>query len=478
MQIIGRAKEQRLLKRCLDSKQPEFLAVYGRRRVGKTFLIREFFQGEFAFYLTGTANAGMNAQLDYFNKEVQMQAKGAGYPPAANWRDAFQILRELLQDSKLRHQGKRVVFFDEIAWLDTRKSGFLSALEHFWNSWGSAQPDLILIVCGSASSWIIKKLFKNRGGLHNRVTKRLRLEPFTLAECEHFFASRNCRYSRRMIADAYMVFGGTPYYLDLFEPSLSVAQNVDAICFGETAPLADEFDELYSSLFEHAQSHVEVVKALAAKRMGMTRDEIIRATGLPSGGSLSSLLEELEQSGFIRRYSDYRKASEGSIYQLLDFFSIYYLTFMGQGGRRDRDFWSKLNGKGAYNAWAGLSFELLCLTHIEQIKDGLGISGVSTSVYAWRDPEKGSNMQIDLVIDRADGIVDLCESKYTLKPYAIGKSAAESLNARRDAFIASIAGSKAVRTVVIAAAGLKENTYSYVAAKALSLDDLFRCRSD
>ena len=314
---------------------------------------------------------------------------------------------------------------------------------------------------------MVKKLFKNRGGLHNRVTRRLRLEPFTLAECEAFFAYKGISYSRRLIADAYMVFGGIPFYLDLFEPGQSVVQSIDALCFSANAPLKDEFEELYASLYEHEVNHVAVVHALASKRCGLTRDEIIEATGLSSGGSLTDVLKDLEQSGFIRRYDDFCGSTDKYLYQLLDLFSFFYLTFMTKSRHQDRHFWSNHNGKGSYNAWSGLSFELLCLTHVDQIKDGLGISGVSTTVSSWRDLSPGSRLQIDLVIDRRDGIINLVEGKYTFKSYEIDKRTAEKISIRKEAFIAHTKTRKAVHSILISAAGAKTNAHSHVVEKCL-----------
>ena len=302
--------------------------------------------------------------------------------------------------------------------------------------------------------------------------------PFTLAECEAFFIYKGISYSRRLIADAYMVFGGIPFYLDLFEPGQSVLQNIDAACFAVNAPLADEFKELYASLFEHDAHHVEIVKALANKRSGLTRDEIIKATGLSSGGSLTDVLEELELSGFIRRYDDFCGSTDRYLYQLLDFFSLFYLTFMASIKHQDRHFWANLNGKGKYHAWCGLSFELLCLAHIDQIKDGLGVSGVSTTASSWRSPSPGPRKQIDLVIDRSDGVINLCEDKYTLEPFNIDKSTAEKISARREAFISQTKTKKAVHSILISAAGIKTNAHSHIVEKVLTLDDLFRHRDD
>jgi hypothetical protein len=380
MKIIGRDREKQLLEDCLFSQSPEFIAVYGRRRVGKTFLVREFFHDNFAFQLTGATDREMHVQLEYFN--IALKKYGGGDLGAAqNWINAFDKLVHLLERSKTQEQGKQIVFLDELPWLDTRRSGFLSALEHFWNTWGAARPDFILIICGSSSSWIVKNIFKNRKGLHNRVTQRLCLAPFTLAECSAFFLDKDIDYGHKQIADSYMVFGGIPYYLGFFKPGFSVAQNIDAICFGKNAPLQDEFAELYASLFQHSEKHRSVVTALALKRKGLTREEVIAETGLSSGGGLTDLLNELEQSGFLRCYMDYSGAATQYLYQLVDFFSLFYLKFMHGRKQRDAHFWSNFRGS---DAWSGYAFEMLCLLHIDEIKDRLGIAGISTEVSSWR----------------------------------------------------------------------------------------------
>ncbi|MDR1798215.1 MAG: ATP-binding protein [Clostridiales Family XIII bacterium] len=470
MKIVGRKKEKRILEGILQSKRPEFLAVYGRRRVGKTFLIREFFNDHFAFSFSGTAKGGMEAQLAYFN--IAMKKYGAPPCEAKNWIEAFELLEQLLERTKAREGGRRIVFIDELPWLDTPRSGFLSALDHFWNTWGAKQRDFLLVICGSASSWIIRKVLRDKGGLHGRVTRRMRLMPFTLAECAEFFLENGIDYDLRAIADSAMVFGGIPYYLNMFARGASVPQNVDALCFGENAPLREEFDELYTSLFKHSDKHRRVVRALASKRKGLARDEIIRHTGIPSGGGLTDLLEELEESGFIRSYVDFSGREGLYLYQLVDAFSLFYLTFMDRRKRADAHFWSNFRGGGAHGAWLGYSFELLCLLHEGQIKERLGILGVSTEVSSWRG--EGGKHQIDLVIDRADGVIDLCEMKYTQEPYALDKAYAEKLAARREAFIAQTKTRKAVHQVMVAAAGLKQNAYSHAVQFEVRLEDLFR----
>jgi hypothetical protein len=419
----------------------------------------------------------MKDQLAYFDQAMRKYrdsgADGDGREATStNWQRAFESLIACLEQTTIREHGKRVVFLDELAWLDTQNSGFLSALEHFWNDWGSRQNDLILIVCGSLSTWIIKKILKNRGGLHNRVTQRILLKPFTLSETWEFLRHKGINYDLRLVADAYMIFGGIPFYLNLIERGGGVAQSIDRICFADTAPLADEFEELYHSLFKHAEQHTVIVRALAKKRRGLSRDEIIEATGIPSGGNLSDLLTELEQTGFLRRYDTYAGSSERTLYQLVDLFSVFYLTFMDGTGQKDSHFWMNNHSSNALNSWNGYAFELLCLLHSDQIRDALGILGTSTAIYAWRDPSPKSNRQIDLVLDRKDGVIDLCEMKYYQNEFVIDSAYADKLTTRRDAFISQLKKPRTVHLVFITRSGLKENSYRHLVDASLSLEDL------
>ena len=474
MSIVGREAEMRVLEKCLISKKPEFVAVFGRFGVGKTYLIREYFKDTFCFHLTGTTEQSLKTQLGYFNAAMNSYSGGKTVPkPARSWQEAFLSLIDLLEKTTVRHQGKRVVFFDELAWLDTPRSGFLSALEHFWNDWGSTQPDLILIICGSASSWIINKVLKSRGGLHNRVTRRIRLEQFTLSECDSFFRDSGLDYDKTSVAQSYMVFGGIPYYLNLFDNELSVTQNIDRLCFETGAPLKNEFDELYAALFKNADKHILIIRALAKVRKGLTRNELIAHTKLPSGGGLTTLLEELEESGFIRCYEDFSRQASRYLYQLTDFFSLFYLAYMQDARNKAPRFWEAFQGSSSFANWQGYSFELLCLTHIAEIKGRLGISGIMTNTWSWRDPEPGSNLQIDLVIERNDNTIDLCEMKYTKQPFAIDKAYRQRLQDRRDAFVERTRTDKSVRLVMISSKGIKPNSHSHIIQRSLVLEDLW-----
>ena len=471
MNLIGRLDAQSELSRVCESPRPEFVVVSGRRRVGKTYLVREYFGGSFAFYTSGVAGGNMRAQLKSFSRSLGKH--GSTGPEARDWWEAFDRLEALLSlEAVTRDEasGKRVVFIDEMPWLDSPRSEFLSALELFWNTWGSAQPDLLLIACGSASSWIIKKLFKNRGGLHNRVTARIHLEPFTLRECEEYYRVSGPALSRQEVLEGYLVFGGIPYYMDLMHRRLGLVQNVDRLCFAPGAPLADEFDELYHSLFKKAERHVAVVRALATKGVGLTRDEVSRASGVANGGTLTNTLEELAACGFVRSYHAFGKRSSGRLFQLIDPFTLFYLRFVE--GATDERFWAVNCQSPRVNAWRGYAFELLCLLHVRQIRQSLGIEVISADVSSWR-ASGDVGAQVDLVIDRADGLINLCEIKWSRTEYAITKAYDAALRAKVQAFLDETHTRKAPQLTVITPYGLKSNAYSGNVQAQVTADALF-----
>ncbi|MDR1832866.1 MAG: AAA family ATPase [Fusobacteriaceae bacterium] len=473
MEIIGRKQEIKALTSYMESGKPEFLAVYGRRRVGKTFLIKEFFRNRFAFYCTGRFDGSKEEQLQMFNIALNKYGK-TPYPQKNDWLESFLQLEQLIKTAK--SPGRKVIFIDEMPWLDTRASGFLSALEYFWNSFASARPDVFLIACGSATSWIVKKLFENTGGLFNRVTRRMALKPFTLAECEAFFHSRHIVLNRYQIVEAYMIFGGIPFYLDQFRPDYGLAQNVDFLCFGENAPLKDEYQVLYKTLFKNDENHRKIVTALAGKLSGLPREEIVSVANLPDGGTLTKVLDELESSGFIRKYHGYAKKSRGALYQLTDPFTLFWRRFLAEGGNNDAAFWAKSLSAGSQNAWRGYAFELVCLAHEEQIRKALGIAGVVANTSAWRSNGNGDyapGAQIDLVIDRADHIINLCEIKYALREFAIDKSYAERLEAKIRAFAEETKTRKGLHMTFVTTYGVKRNQYAYLAQSEVTMQDLF-----
>ncbi|MDR2620726.1 MAG: ATP-binding protein [Propionibacteriaceae bacterium] len=455
MMLIGRREEADALLACLRSDKAHFVAVTGRRRVGKTFLVREVLGEHFTFYATGLAKATQRRQLEEFAEALRLYGLPKAETPK-DWFAAFRTLRELIE---LSPQAKNVVFLDELPWMDTRRSEFVSALESFWNGWASGRSDVLLVVCGSATSWLVGNLFHNTGGLHNRVTRRINLEPFTLSECQEFLTANRVVMSTSDLLEAYMIFGGVPYYLDLLEPRFSLAQNVGRVCFAAGGQLRTEFDALYASLFQHSERHVQVVRAIAEKRKGLTRAELIKATKLPNGGQLTKTLRELEQSGFIAKVRPFNRKERGTLYQLVDFFTLFHLTFI-ENSAPDTDFWLKYSSGPAHSAWTGNSFELVCQAHLPQLLAQMGIGAVITTASSWRSAQSDPGAQIDLVIERADNVINLCEMKYSPDLFSIDKSLDKTMRYRRAAFIEETRTRKAVHLTLITPFGLKRNQYS------------------
>ena len=469
MKIIGRYKEQADFQCFVEEKQPEFVVVYGRRRVGKTFLIKEFFNQKFAFYTTGLANADKQEQLNNFNVSLGHYAK-TPYPRVSSWMEAFRQLIHLLENNKQR--GKKVVFIDEMPWLDTPKSGFLTGLEYFWNSWASAHPDILLIVCGSATSWITNKLLKNKGGLYNRVTRRMFIAPFSLNECEAYFADKKMGYTQRDIVESYMVFGGIPFYLNLFKKGKSVAQNIDLMCFNENAPLKTEFDLLFSSLFKRPQLYMRIIDFLVKKKKGQKREDIVKYTG-NSGGGLTTTLEELELCGFIKSYFAYNKKNKDKLFRVTDPFVLFYYSFIKNHNNSDSDFWLNQIASAKYRNWTGHAFESVCLSHISQIKAKLGIAAVSTNIANWHSKNAENGAEIDLLLDRRDHIINICEIKYAENEFTIDKAYSNILRNKKAAFIEETKSRKAIHLTMITTYGAKHNEYFGNIQSEVTMSDLF-----
>lgn len=472
--IIGRKSEQKELKDAATAEYSKFVAIYGRRRVGKTFLVRETFNYTFTFQHTGLTHGKMRDQLLGFRTSLQ-KASGNKYTQFKNWYDAFFALEEWLN---LLPEGKKIIFLDELPWMDTPRSNFISGLEHFWNSWASARKDILLITCGSATSWIVNKLINNHGGLHNRLTNRILLQPFTLSECEEYSTANDLGLSRYQIVENYMIMGGIPFYWSLLNRELSLAQNIDALFFAnDVEGLTHEYQQLYASLFNNPESYMKIVSTLAKKAKGLSRDEISKITKVSTGGELTKLLNELEWCGFIRKYNSIGKQSKDSLYQLIDNFTLFYFQYMKDNKNNDPHFWSNNIGSALHRTWSGLAFERVCLQHVPQLKAALGISGILSNVYSWcteADKNKGiDKTQIDLLIDRNDGVINLCEMKFSEQEYAITEEEEMKLRRRRGNFIDATQTKKAVHITMVTPYGLKQNSHSAIAQNEIKIKNLF-----
>ncbi len=465
--LAGRDRERALLRQAHGSPEAELVALYGRRRVGKTFLVREHFGADLCFELVGAYEVPLEQQLANFAAALAAARRGAKAEPPRDWAGAFRQLSEHLA-KVLRSGRKQVVFFDELPWLASRRSGFLPAFEHFWNAWAVKQRGLVVVVCGSAASWMIEHLIAARGGLHNRVTRRVRLEPFTLAETEAYLLQRRITLTRYQLLELYIALGGVPHYLRQLERGESAAQSIDRLCFSPEGMLRDEFGKLYASLFEHPERHELVVRTLAQKRYGMTRNDLIAATGITSGGSATRLLDELDESGFISRLPQFGLETKDMVVRLTDEYSLFYLSFIEPG--RGRGGWLSRRGSPAWRAWSGYAFEGVCIKHAQRLKRALGIEAVETSESAWRTRDA----QIDLLIDRRDLTINLCELKFTEGEFVIDKRYAAELRQKRDVFRRETRTRKAVLTTLVTTHGVRDNEHRReLVDKELTMDALF-----
>jgi len=417
----------------------------------------------------------MKDQLLQFSKSLQKATSSTlSLTPPKSWIEAFQALEQFLD--KLPKRKKLVIFLDEFPWLDSRKSGFLSAFEHFWNSWASRQVHLLFVVCGSAASWMIRNIVNNKGGLHHRITQKMRLLPFTLAETETYLKSKASNLDRYQILQLYMALGGIPQYLNNIQKGDSASQVIEKTCFKKDGLLNGEFENIYTSLFEKAENHLKTVRALAAIPRGLTRQEIIEKCGLTSGGRATVMLDELEQSGFIKSSNPYDKETKDAIYRLIDEFSLFYLKFMDKADVATN--WARLSEGPSYKIWSGMAFESVCLKHIEQIKIGLALSGKLTQEASWRYvPPKGAKengAQIDLLIDRDDHSINICEIKFYTGELTISKAYAGELQQKLDVFRVKTKSKKTLFLTLITTYGVKDNSYSNrLVKKSLTMDVLF-----
>lgn len=478
MLIIGRQKELTILDRLWRSPKAEFLAMYGRRRVGKTFLIHQFFKDKGIYFeITGSHGTSKKEQLKNFSRALR-DLFGHSYN-FQEWSDAFDVLYQQIQ--RIDPSKKFIFFIDELPWLASPKSGFLPALDHLWNRYLSRMPNVLLIVCGSAAHWMIKKIIQDKGGLHNRLSEQIKLEPFTLAEAELFIKAQNIEFDRKQLTELYMAVGGVAKYLSDLPQGKSVPQIINEFCFQPQGRLVNEFNKLYESLFDNSHKHINVIRALAKKpRGGIKHGDLLKAAGLLPGGASSTLLEELEEAGFIMSQTAFGKKSRERIYRLIDEYSLYYLRWISPVKEDilrhfDPDYWNKQYATPTWYEWAGHAFENICLKHSFNIKKKLGISGITTKESHWQylPSEKDvKGAEIDLIIDRGDLCINLCEMKFSNDLFIIDKNYAQNLENKRNVFREQTKTKKSLFTTLITTFGLKNNSYLANLTEVI-LDDLF-----
>ena len=476
--MVGREKELKKLEKLYNSGRAELVAIYGRRRVGKTYLVDEAFQGRITFRHAGLSplekdsKGLLRAQLDHFYNSLRIYGMESDQRPAS-WLDAFFMLEKLLQS--IDDGSRQVIFLDELPWLDAPRSGFIRAFEGFWNTWGCHRKNLMVVICGSANSWMVNELINNHGGLYGRVTHEIKLSPFTLFECEEFYKDRNIQFSRYDIVQSYMVFGGIPYYMGYMNEDLSLAQNIDSVFFEKNAELKFEYDRLFESIFKKPETMKTIVEFLYSRNMGYTRKDIAARLKVSEGGHLTKDLNALIASDFVVKYVPFGMSQKKEYYKLIDPFCLFYLHFVKTQTEKNAHFWQQNSSLPQVSAWRGYAFENVCFNHIDQIKDTLGISGVISSESAWTkkaDDEEG--LQIDLLIERKDNVVNMCEIKFYSDDFVVDREYYRTIQRRTEALSKKLSHKMSVYSTLITTYGLKKNEYSGVFVKTITFDDLFK----
>ena len=475
--IVGRKREMEELRNLYESNKAEFVAIYGRRRVGKTFLVKEMFQDKMTFYHSGLSpfdkerKISMRDQLEAFYASLQRYGMEESSCPKS-WMEAFRLLGELLDQID---DGKRqLIFIDELPWMDTPRSKFLMAFEHFWNTWGAWHDRVMLIVCGSATSWMLDNLINSKGGLYDRLTWQIKLSPFTLGECKEFFNAKNIMLSTYDIVECYMILGGIPYYLNYLQRGKSIAQNIDLLFFDRNAKLASEFQRLFGSLFVNPDDYMKIVRLLAKRHTGYTRDEITSKLGMTSGGTFTRMLESLVASDFIVSYHPFGISQKEIRYKLCDSFCLFYLRFVDGHNRQDESFWLHHQNAPQLNAWRGLAFEQVCFAHVFKIKKALGVEGVASSESALiiRGDEEKRGAQIDMLIVRDDRVVNLCEMKFLSKAFEPKTEDEQTLRERIATVQELLSFKHTVHLTLVTTVGLKANVHSGVFQHIITIDQL------
>ena len=472
--IIAREAEMAELRRCYESNRSEFVIVYGRRRVGKTFLVDTFFDKKYDFTYVGGHKLSKVKQLRGFAKALKKAAGLKLQPKFSSWEDAFDALEEYIES--LPDEKRKVIFIDEMPWIDTPQSEFVEALESFWNGWGARRKDIMFVASGSASSWMMDKLVDNPGGLHARITNNIYIRPFTLKETEEYLFSRGIRWSRYQILQLYMVMGGIPFYLSLLDSGQTLIGNIDRLFFRKNSELRTEFDELYNAVFNKADKYLEIVSLLNGNHDGMTYTELQESSSL-EGDRLTIVLRNLERCDFIVSYQQYGNKSRGTLYRLVDFYTLFYYKFIDALDSKDEQWWTHNYNSHSVESWQGYAFELVCLTHLPQIRKSLGISGISTSASSWRytpsKNEKRERAQIDLVIERGDRTINLCEMKFCVGLYTIKKNYATEIRSRMQLFRDKEKTTYALNCTFVTTFGVAEGINKDVVDSEVTAEDLF-----
>lgn len=482
MTLIARNREQKRLNAFFNANEARLLALYGRRRVGKTYLIENFFKPKNCvfFQATGVKNGGLSRQVGLFVNEIsQVFYQGAPLQYKNDWFMVFELLTKAL--GKESTKIPIVLFLDEFPWLATQKSHLIEAFEYFWNRHWHSMNNVRFILCGSNSSWIIKKIINNTEGLHQRVTDKINLRPFNLAECKKYLEYKKIKLNDAHILNLYMVFGGIPLYLNQIQKNLTSEQNIDNICFSRDGLLFNELNELFGSLFQNAEQYVQLAETISLSPYGLSQGQIAKKTNVTAGGTLSERLKKLEDCGFIVSFVPYGNNHKGQYYKIQDPYITFYFKWIKPAKsaleklNKPEGYWLSKSQTSSYHAWSDIAFEAVCYLHINQIRKALSLTA-SALPYGWRyiGSRLKTGAQIDLLFIRGDNAITICEIKFSRSPYTITKVTAQNLKQKIEIFKQVTNTKKQLFTAMICTYGLKPNLYSdELISSVVTLDNLF-----
>lgn len=458
--MIGRGLQIEQLNEALNSSKSSFIAITGRRRVGKTYLIDEVYKKNICLRVTGIQDGDLKAQLVNFTEKISEYSNKPIFAIPQNWQETFLHLKSYLKT--LSKNKKQVIFLDELPWMNTAKSGFIQLLAHLWNDFLSKESHFILVICGSSTSWITQKIVNDKGGFHNRLTHHIKLNPFTLSETKHFLHSKNIKLTDSSVAEIYMIMGGIPFYLENIKQGESPTVSTERMCFLEGGILKNEYGNLYKAIFDSPVNHEAIIEALANSKQGLTREDIINKTKIKSVGSYQRAIEELLISGFVVEEYPFGRKKRGTIYRLVDEFSVFYHKFIKNNRKNQAGIWQILSNSQAYKIWSGYAFESLCIKHVSEIKKAMGVQNVyaETSSYRHVGDKTEDGFQIDLIIDRKDAVINLCECKFYESTFEITKKYASQLKLRKSAFRIATNTKKNIFITLISNHPIKENEHS------------------
>lgn len=470
--IVGRKEEIKKLEALISSPRAEFIALYGRRRVGKTFLINQVFKNQFSFKMTGVIEGSLSDQFTAFEDAMNDYGYEMTERPK-DWMTAFVMLKNALKKT-IGNGDRCIIFIDELPAMDAENSNVAAAIGYFWNNWASLHDNIVLIICGSATSWMITNVIDSKGGLHDRITEEMPIHPFSLKETEDYFNEHQFLWNRMMILQAYMILGGIPYYLSLLNKQESLVQNIDRLFFSKDTKMRREFRRLFNTLYKNPAKYIEIITALGKSRQGMTRGQLADSLKCANNGHLGNKLEDLVYCDLIRKNVVREKniKQKDAVYQLCDFFCLFYLTFSNRA-EVENNYWAHHINTPEINSWMGLAYERICMAHIPQIKHALRIDGISTINYSWRSKTASPAVQIDIIIERADRIVNVCEVKYSQSEYQLDKTEFENINRRKDTFIKETGIRYTPWLTMITTEGVAKGKYTEMIQGYVTLDDLF-----